>query len=154
MCWRPPISKRPYTLFPYTTLFRSNSQQDAKQVTWLAPARLFSRSSTRNNRNAFASAGGALQFDMLPVQAPTSAVTLSMGGADFDIAPAIAKWMPREKHTVKVPLSCFVERGADLGGVDVPFSVEAAAPFAASFTSIKIVAGAGEDADEIGRAPV
>src|SRR3546814_152413 len=103
--------------------------------------------------NAFASAGGALQFDMVPVQAPTSAVTLSMGGADFDIAPAIAKWMPREKHTVKVPLSCFVERGADLGGVDVPFSVEAAAPFAASFTSIKIVAGAGEDADALDCGP-
>src|SRR3546814_4953450 len=88
----------------------------------LAPARLFSRSSTRHNLNAFASAGGALQFDMVPVQAPTSAVTLSMGGADFDIAPAIEKWAPGEKHTVKLPLSCFVARGADLGGVDVPFS--------------------------------
>src|SRR3546814_20145609 len=83
---------------------------------------------------------------MVPVQAPTSAVTLSMGGADFDIAPAIEKWAPGEKHTVKLPLSCFVARGADLGGVDVPFSVAADAPFAASFTSIKIVAGAGEDA--------
>src|SRR3546814_14493316 len=119
MCWRPPISKRPYTLFPYTTLFRSNSQQDAKQVTWRAPARLFSRSSTRNNLNAFASAGGALQFDMVPVQAPTSAVTLSMGGADVDIAPAIAKWASGEKHTGKVPLSCCLARGADLGGVEV-----------------------------------
>src|SRR3546814_9580642 len=28
-----------------------NIQQDAKQVTWLAPARLFSRSSTRHNRS-------------------------------------------------------------------------------------------------------
>src|SRR3546814_17493634 len=84
---------------------------------------------------------------MVPVQAPTSAVTLSMGGADFDIAPAIEKWAPCEKHTVKLPLSCFVARAADLGGVDVPFSVAADAPFAASFTSIKIMAGAGEDAD-------
>src|SRR3546814_12939282 len=99
----------------------------------MAPARLFSRSSTRHNLNAFASAGGALQFDMVPVQAPTSAVTLSMGGADFDIAPAIETWAPGEKHTVKLPLSCFVARGADLGGFDVPFSVAADAPFAASF---------------------
>src|SRR3546814_14286770 len=82
----------------------------------------------RHNLNAFASAGGALQFDMVPVQAPTSAVTLSMGGADFDIAPATKKWAPREKHTVKVPLSCFVARGADLGGVDVQFSVARARP--------------------------
>src|SRR3546814_3986540 len=84
---------------------------------------------------------------MVPVQAPTSAVTLSMGGADVDIAPAIAKWASGEKHTVKVPLSCFLARGADLCGVDVPFSIEADAPFAASFTSIRVVAGAGDDAD-------
>src|SRR3546814_14696170 len=90
---------------------------------------------------------------MVPVQAPTSAVTLSMGGADFDIAPAIEKWAPGEKHTVKLPLSCFVARGADLGGVDVPFSVAADAPFAASFTSIQIVAGAGEDAHALARGP-
>ena len=130
-----------------------NIQQDAKQVTWLAPARLFSRGSTRNNLNAFASAGGALQFDMVPVQAPVSAVTLSMGGAEVDIAPAIARWAPGERHTVKVPLSCFVARGADLGGVDVPFSIKADAPFAASFTSIRIVAGAGEDADALDCGP-
>src|SRR3546814_7971782 len=80
---------------------------------------------------------------MVPVQAPTSAVTLSMGGADVDIAPAIAKWASGEKHTVKVPLSCFLARGADLGGVDVPFSIEADAPFAASFTGIRVVAGGG-----------
>src|SRR3546814_2186620 len=32
-----------------------NIQQDAKHVAWLAPARLFSRSSMRHNLNAFAS---------------------------------------------------------------------------------------------------
>src|SRR3546814_14590091 len=103
----------------------------------------------RHNLNAFASAGGALQFDMVPVQAPTSAVTLSMGGADFDIAPAIEKWAPGEKHTVKLPLKCFVARGADLGGVDVPLSVAADAPLAAPFTSLQTVAGAREDADSL-----
>jgi beta-glucosidase len=131
-----------------------NTQQDAKEVTWLAPARLFSRNPSRNNLNAFANAKGALQFDMVVVKAPTSAVTLSMGcgegcGGSLDLAATIAKWAPGEKHTVKVPLSCFVQRGADLGGVEVPFSIEADAPFAASFTNIKVVAGAGADADAL-----
>src|SRR5690606_16805927 len=135
-----------------------NIQQDAKEVTWLAPARLFSRNPARNNLNAFANADGALQFDMVLVQAPTSAVTLSMGcgegcGGDLDIAPAIARWTPGEKHTVKVPLSCFAARGADLGGIDVPFSIEADAPFAASFTNIKVVAGAGDDVDALDCGP-
>jgi beta-glucosidase len=129
-----------------------NTQQDAKEVTWLAPARLFSRNPSRNNLNAFANAKGALQFDMVVVKAPKSAVTLSMGcgegcGGGIDLAATIAKWTPAEKHTVKVPLSCFVQRGTDLGGVEVPFSIEADAPFAASFTNIKVVAGAGADAD-------
>ena len=129
-----------------------NIQQDAKQVTWLAPARLFSRSAAPNNLDALANAQGALQFDMVLVQAPTSAVTLSMGcgqgcAGSVDIAPAMAGWAPGEKHTVKVPLSCFAQHGADLGGVDVPFSIQADAPFAASFTDIKVMAGVGADAD-------
>ena len=129
-----------------------NIQQDAKQVTWLAPARLFSRSAAPNNLDALANAQGALQFDMVLVQAPTSAVTLSMGcgqgcAGSVDIAPAMAGWTPGEKHTVKVPLSCFAQHGADLGGVDVPFSIQADAPFAASFTDIKVMAGVGADAD-------
>jgi beta-glucosidase len=131
-----------------------NTQQDAKEVTWLAPARFFSRNPSRNNLNAFANADGALQFDVALVQAPKSAVTLSMGcgegcGGGIDLAPVIAKWAPGEKHTVKVPLVCFAQRGADLGGVDVPFSIEADAPFAAAFTNIKVVAGAGSDADVV-----
>ena len=129
-----------------------NIQQDAKQVTWLAPARLFSRSAAPNNLDALANAQGALQFDMVVVQAPTSAVRLSMGcgqgcAGGFDIAPAITKWTPGEKHTVKVPLSCFAQHGADLGGIDVPFSIQADAPFAASFTDIKVMAGVTADAD-------
>ena len=129
-----------------------NIQQDAKQVTWLAPARLFSRSAAPNNLDALANAQGALQFDMVVVQAPTSAVRLSMGcgqrcAGSVDIAPAMAGWTPGEKHTVKVPLSCFAQHGADLGGVDVPFSIQADAPFAASFTDIKVMAGVGADAD-------
>ena len=129
-----------------------NTQQDAKQVTWLAPARFFSRNPARDNLNALANARAALQFDLLLVHAPTSAVMLSMGcGGDcsggIDLAPALANLPLDRKHTFKVPLSCFAKRGVDLGAVEVPFSIEADAPFAAAFTNIRVVAGAGADAD-------
>ena len=131
-----------------------NTQQDAKEVTWLAPARLFSRNPSRNNLNAFANAKGALQFDVMLVQAPKSAVMLSMGcgegcGGGIDLAPALAALAPGQKHTIKVPLACFAKRGADLGGIEVPFDIRADAPFAAAFTNIKVVAGAGADADAL-----
>jgi len=43
-----------------------------------------------------------------------------------------------------VPLKCFVARKVDLGGVDMPFSITADAPFAAAFTRIAVVAGAAK----------
>jgi beta-glucosidase len=50
---------------------------------------------------------------------------------------------------VKVPLSCFADRGANLGGIDMPFAIDADAPFSAAFTNIKVVAGAAADADAV-----
>src|SRR5690606_29438827 len=106
-----------------------NTQQDAKEVTWLAPARLFSRSAANNNFNAFALNNGALQFDVALVHAPADPVVLSMtcgaecGGA-IDLTPVFTGLEPGEKHTVKVPLACFAERGANLGATDVPFAIE------------------------------
>lgn len=126
-----------------------NTQQDAKEVTWLAPARFFSRNPSRNNLAAFANAAGALQFDLVLVHAPASAVTLSLGDGGIDLAPTLATYTVGKKYTLKVPLACFAQRGADLGGIEVPFSIAADAPFAASFTGIKVVAGAGADADAL-----
>ncbi|RZA36195.1 MAG: glycoside hydrolase family 3 protein [Lysobacteraceae bacterium] len=129
-----------------------NTQQDAKEVTWLAPARFFSRNPARDNVNALANAKGALQFDVKLIHAPSSAVTLSMGcggkcAGGFDLGPALAALPVGSKHTFKVPLACFAKRGADLANVEEPFSIAADAPFAAAFTNIRVVAGAAADAD-------
>ncbi|MDG2517957.1 glycoside hydrolase family 3 protein [Lysobacter soli] len=136
-----------------------NTQQDAKRVTWLAPARVFSRSAGNNNLNAMASADGALQFDVLVDVAPTSPVTLTMGcgktcSGSIDITQAIASAGVGKKATINVPLRCFVARKVDLGGVDMPFSVSADAPFSAAFTRIAVVAGAAKSAGAIDCAQV
>ena len=39
--------------------------------------------------------------------------------------------------------------GADLSGVDTPFSITADAPFAAAFTNIQVVAGAADGPDAV-----
>ena len=131
-----------------------NTQQDAKEVTWLAPARLYSRNPSRNNLVAMAQADAALSFDVSVVAAPTSKVALSMGcgdgcGGEVDLTDMLKGAGIGQKRTVKVPLKCFGAAGAKLDAVDVPFAVQADAPFAAAFANIRIVAGAGKDADAL-----
>ena len=131
-----------------------NTQQDAKEVTWLAPARLFARNPARNNLTSLASAGGALQFDVQLVHAAKTPVGVVIGcgqacEASVDLSPALAKLAPGQKRTITVPLACFAKQGADLSGVEIPFAIKADAPFAAAFANIRIAAGAANDADAI-----
>ncbi|WP_246189344.1 glycoside hydrolase family 3 protein [Pseudoxanthomonas kalamensis] len=131
-----------------------NTQQDAKEVTWLAPATFMSRNPSRNNLVALAEANAALQFDMVLRHVPTSKTTLAMACgndcvADIDLTATLSQLPQNERHTIKVPLRCFAERGADLAGIETPFAISADAPFAAAFTNIRIVAGAGKDADAL-----
>ena len=131
-----------------------NTQQDAKEVTWLGPARLFSRNPSRNNLAAMAQADAALSFDVSVVQAPTSKVTLAMGcgetcGGEIDLTEALTSTGTGQKRTIKAPLKCFAARGADMAAIDTPFAIEADAPFAAAFANIRIVAGAAKDADAL-----
>lgn len=131
-----------------------NTQQDAKEVTWLAPARLFSRNPSRSDLQALAKADGALAFDMSIHAQPQKPVQLAMecgGGckAEVNLTPVLKAMPLDKKQTVKIPLQCFAERGLKLETVDTPFSISADAPFSASFTNIRVLAGAGKDADVV-----
>ena len=131
-----------------------NTQQDAKEVTWLAPARFFARNPSKNNLAAMATARGVVQFDVVVNQAPAKPVQFTLGcgaacGASLDLTATFSGDAVGRKQTVKVPLACFGKLGADLTGVDTPFSITADAPFAAAFTDIQVVAGAADGADVV-----
>lgn len=131
-----------------------NTQQDAKEVTWLAPARFFSRNPSSNNLAAMAKADAALQFDLALMHAPGGKVAVAMTcGKDcagrVDLTPTIKAMTAGQKRTVTIPLRCFKKQGAKLDGIDSPFGIEADAPFAASFADIRIVSGAGRQADAL-----
>ncbi|AOA73848.1 beta-glucosidase [Stenotrophomonas rhizophila] len=120
-----------------------NTQQDAREVTWLAPAQLIARSTSRRNLGALARSNGALQFDVMVQHPPASPVMVTMqcgtgceGGVD--IAPALATLTPGQKRTVTIPLACFASKGIDLGAVEAPFVVSADKPFAAAFTQVRV----------------
>ena len=131
-----------------------NTQQDAKEVTWLAPARFFARNPSKNNLAAMATARGVVQFDVVVKQAPAKPVRFTLGcgaecGASLDLTATFSGDAVGRKQTVKVPLACFGKLGADLTGVDTPFSITADAPFAAAFTDIQVVAGAADGTDVV-----
>ena len=131
-----------------------NTQQDAKEVTWLAPARFFARNPSKNNLTSMATARGVVQFDVIVRQAPTKPVQFTVGcgancGASLDLTATFSGDAVGRKQAVKVPLACFSKLGADLSGVDTPFSITADAPFAAAFTKIQVVAGAADAPDAV-----
>ncbi len=124
-----------------------NTQQDGKLVTWSGAARLEAHGAKAAALPAFATADGALQFDTIVTAAPTSGVTLAVGGGSVDATALFAGMAGKGKQTVKVPLACFVANGADLARIDTPFSVASAGAFTAAFADIHIVGGAAREKD-------
>jgi len=124
-----------------------NTQQDGKLVTWSGAARLEAHGARALALPSFAATDGALQFETIVTAAPAGGVTLSVGGGAVDAGALFAGLAGKGKQTVKIPLACFVARGADLAHVDTPFSVASTGPFAAAFANIQVVGGAARDQD-------
>jgi beta-glucosidase len=124
-----------------------NTQQDGKLVTWNGAARLEAHGASAAALPAFATLEGALEFDTIVTAAPRANVTLAVGGGAVDATALFAGLAGKGKQTVKVPLACFVAKGADLAHVDTPFSVASTGAFAAAFANIQIVGGAAKDHD-------
>ena len=139
-----------------------NTQQDARQVAWLGPARFFAWAAQRAALASFTDA--ALVFDVVVSQAPGAPVLLGMGCGSgclgslagsagpgglrqVDLGPLLHRVPLQQRQTIKLPLACFAKAGLDLDRIEMPFSVATTAPFTAAFTAIRVVAGAARDAD-------
>ena len=127
--------------------FQVNTQQDGKLLTWSGAARLEAHGEHAIALPAFARTDGALQFDTIVTAAPAAGVTLAVGGGEVDAAALFGGLAGKGKRTVKIPLACFVAKGADLGHLDTPFSVASAGAFTAAFANIQVVGGAARDPD-------
>ncbi len=126
-----------------------NAQQDAKQVTWTGPGRLEARGARALAVPAYAGTDGALQFDTLVTTAPRGPVSVAIGAAALDLSGVFQKMAGKGRQSVKIPLTCFTSKGANLAKVDSPFAISADAPFVAAFTNIQIVGGSAKDADAL-----
>jgi beta-glucosidase len=64
-------------------------------------------------------------------EVPASSVTLGMGCGDgcssrVDIAPLLRSAALDKQQTLKIKLSCFAQKGADMTRIDQPFIVDSA----------------------------
>ena len=126
-----------------------NTQQDGKLVTWTGPARFEAHGAKAIALPDFASKDGALQFDTIVSAAPKGKVTLSIGSAAYDATALMRGLAGKPKQTVRVALSCFTAKGADLAKMDTPFAVDSDNAFAAAFANISIVGGGAKEKDAI-----
>jgi beta-glucosidase len=136
-----------------------NTQQDAKAVTWLGAGRFLARSAQPVDLTRLAAAHAALQFDVVVDTPAKGPVTLTMRcgshcGGSVELGPVFAGYATGARQNVSIPLACFARRGADLAHVDVPFEIEAGAPFAASFADIRISAVAAANRRDLSCASV
>lgn len=123
-----------------------NTQQDAKSVTWLDAGSFYAKSQRPRDLTSLASSHAALEFDVVINTAATAPVRVYMGcGHDclgsVDLSRTFAGYANGSRHAVSIPLQCFKNQGADLSRIDVPFGIQASAPFSAAFADVKIVTG-------------
>ena len=135
-----------------------SAQHDAKRVTWFGPARFLAAAAQKQGVRSHAMSQGALQFDMELLQLPAGKVTLAVEcGApcrgELDLTRFLRQSATHRKLTVKIPLLCFEDAGADFLNMDIPFSMYSAQPFSAAFSRIELVSGAARDADALSCQP-
>ena len=125
------------------------AQQDAKLVTWTAPATFEAHGSKPLALPAALADKGVLRFDTIVQQAPADKVTIAMAcggtacGTPLDATRLFAGLAGKGRQEVAIPLACFRARGADLARVDTPFRVTSDGPFTAAFGNVDVAAGAG-----------
>jgi len=97
-------------------------------------------------------AKAVLAFDVVVHQAPQGSVKIRIDcgypcRGELD-GTAVLKALPTgSKATVKIPLSCFADAGADFSAIDTAFLVQTDKPFSASFANIRWLVHASGDAD-------
>ncbi|SDP04459.1 glycoside hydrolase family 3 protein [Lentzea jiangxiensis] len=133
-----------------------NVQQDALKTTWTGtgPAQVYLQSPAPSDLRGYGNANAAIQFDVIVHQAPANRTVISTHCvypclAEIDATQAFRNLPIGQKATVKVPVSCFTDKGLDLELVNTPFLVYTDGAFQASFANVRWVPKAGADPDVV-----
>ena len=115
------------------------AQEDGKSFTWTGPATLELTGPyadlSRQLNNSF-----ALRVDWRVDAAGGAPISLALGGKAFDISEMVKAAARGQVSTIKVPLRCFADAGANLRQVDNAVTVKADKGFAATLLNTNVEA--------------
>ncbi|HJS12449.1 glycoside hydrolase family 3 protein [Sphingopyxis sp.] len=115
------------------------AQEDGKSFVWTGPAALHLSGPyadlSRQLNNSF-----ALRVDWRVDAIGSGPVTLALGGKAFDISAAVKAAPKGQVSTIKVPLRCFADAGANLRQVDYAVSIQSDKGFAATLLNTNVEA--------------
>ena len=150
------------------TTSQLNVQQDAKKLVWHGGDAEFkamvgptSNPTGPSDLNSYVhpDAKAVLAFDIAVHQAPVGNVVVRVDcvypcRGEVDVTTLLRGLPLDSKKTVKVPLACFAEAGADFAAIDTPFLLKTASAFSATVARVRWVVGAAADADTLSCADV
>ncbi|MGN7931537.1 glycoside hydrolase family 3 N-terminal domain-containing protein [Sphingopyxis sp. 22461] len=115
------------------------AQEDGKSFVWTGPAALHLSGPyadlSRQLNNSF-----ALRIDWRIDATSSAPVSLALGGKAFDISAAVKAAPKGQVSTIKVPLRCFADAGANLRQVDYAVSIQSDKGFAATLLNTNVEA--------------
>lgn len=115
------------------------AQEDGKSFVWTGPAALHLSGPyadlSRQLNNSF-----ALRVDWRIDATGGAPVSLALGGKAFDISAAVHAAPKGQVSTIKVPLRCFADAGANLRQVDYAATVQGDKGFAATLLNTNVEA--------------
>ncbi|MDR7059562.1 glycoside hydrolase family 3 N-terminal domain-containing protein [Sphingopyxis sp. BE235] len=115
------------------------AQEDGKSFVWTGPAALHLSGPyadlSRQLGNSF-----ALRIDWRIDATGSAPVSLALGGKAFDISAAVKAAPKGQVSTIKVPLRCFADAGANLRQVDYAVSIQSDKGFAATLLNTNVEA--------------
>ena len=119
------------------------AQEDGKQIVWNGPGFVSidgpPSDLSRQLNNAF-----ALYLDLRIDRRASGPVSLTLGGRSFDLSDRIAALPLGEVSTIKIPLRCFADAGADFAILANAMRIDAPAGLAITLASARAEA-VGED---------
>lgn len=129
-----------------------NVQQDGKKITWNAIGQFYSQAAQTSDQQSYLIADSALVFDTIVHQAPAGLVKLRVDCqypciGEVDGTAMFNRFGINNRQTVKIPLTCFAQKGTDFASINTPFLVVTDKEFTASFANMRWVPGAARDAD-------
>ncbi len=124
-----------------------NGQQDARRLTFTDDGQFAIDSHKSLDLAGWLKAGGTLAFDIKVDEPPAGAVHVRVDcghpcGGSIDVTAGLRALPLHTKATLRLPLQCFADHGADMASVDTPFGLDTDRPFVATIANVRWEVGA------------